>query len=173
MTLRNNVPAVYGLSDFARDGGLLSYGFDPMDTFRRAAAYVDRILRGAKPAELPVQLPVKFEMDLKLATDRAKAIGSSARWPFAHSRSGFFIRTHFFWPRIGARQSSVLMACSAMFRPRRATIPVPRWQSRGTPFAGGPPLGFTPTSGPLQTDGRKEVPLLVDYKRPPWAVPVD
>ena len=47
---RNNVPAVYHLSDFARDGGLLSYGNDLTDTFRRAASYVDRILRGAKPA---------------------------------------------------------------------------------------------------------------------------
>ena len=51
---RNNVPAVYANSDFARDGGLLSYGPDPVDDFRRAATYVDRILRGAKPAELPV-----------------------------------------------------------------------------------------------------------------------
>ena len=50
---RNNVPAVYWLSDFARDGGLLSYGADPVDTFRRAATYVDRILRGAKPARSP------------------------------------------------------------------------------------------------------------------------
>jgi putative tryptophan/tyrosine transport system substrate-binding protein len=49
---RNNVPAVYSQSVFARDGGLLSYGNDPVDTFRRAASYVDRILRGAKPAEL-------------------------------------------------------------------------------------------------------------------------
>jgi putative ABC transport system substrate-binding protein len=47
---RNNVPAVYSLSVFARDGGLLSYGVDPVDNFRRAATYVDRILRGAKPA---------------------------------------------------------------------------------------------------------------------------
>jgi putative ABC transport system substrate-binding protein len=54
---RNNVPAVYSQPVFARDGGLLSYGFDAVDTWRRAAAYVDRILRGAKPAELPVQLP--------------------------------------------------------------------------------------------------------------------
>ena len=59
---RNNVPAVYHHSAFARDGGLLSYGFDSVDTFRRAASYVDRILRGTKPAELPVQLPTKFEM---------------------------------------------------------------------------------------------------------------
>jgi ABC transporter substrate binding protein len=58
---RNNVPAVYYHSDFARDGGLLSYGHDGVEDFRRAASYVDRILRGAKPAELPVQLPTKFE----------------------------------------------------------------------------------------------------------------
>ena len=54
---RNNVPAVYYLSAFVRDGGLLSYGPDSVDTFRRAATYVDRILRGEKPGDLPVQLP--------------------------------------------------------------------------------------------------------------------
>jgi putative ABC transport system substrate-binding protein len=70
-TARNNVPAVYPLSDFARDGGLLSYGADLVDIYRRAASYVDRILRGAKPAELPVQLPTKFEMVLNLKTARA------------------------------------------------------------------------------------------------------
>jgi putative ABC transport system substrate-binding protein len=71
--VRNNVPAVYELSTFARDGGLLSYGVDRVDTFRRAAAYVDRILRGAKPGDLPVQFPTKFEMVLNLKT--AKALG--------------------------------------------------------------------------------------------------
>ena len=70
---RNNVPAVYSLSYFVRDGGLLSYGVDVVDIFRRAAFYVDRILRGAKPAELPVQLPTKYEMALNLKT--AKALG--------------------------------------------------------------------------------------------------
>jgi putative tryptophan/tyrosine transport system substrate-binding protein len=70
---RNNVPAVYSRSYFARDGGLLSYGADPVDPFRRAATYVDRILRGAKPAELPVQLTTKFEMIVNLKT--AKALG--------------------------------------------------------------------------------------------------
>jgi putative ABC transport system substrate-binding protein len=70
---RNNVPAVYTDSFFARDGGLLSYGPDRVDNFRRAASYVDRILRGAKPAELPVQLPTKFEMVVNLKT--AKALG--------------------------------------------------------------------------------------------------
>jgi putative ABC transport system substrate-binding protein len=70
---RNNVPAVYDLSAFARDGGLLSYGVDRVDTFRRAASYVDRILRGATPAELPVQLPTKFELAVNLKT--AKSLG--------------------------------------------------------------------------------------------------
>ena len=70
---RNKVPAVYGVSNWARDGGLLSYGPDLIDGFRRAATYVDRILRGAKPGDLPVQFPTKFEMVVNLKT--AKALG--------------------------------------------------------------------------------------------------
>jgi putative ABC transport system substrate-binding protein len=70
---RNNVPAVYTASYFARNGGLLSYGTDRVDNFRRAASYVDRILRGEKPGDLPVQFPTKFEMVLNLKT--AKALG--------------------------------------------------------------------------------------------------
>jgi putative ABC transport system substrate-binding protein len=70
---RNNVPAVYSLSPYARDGGLLSYGVDLVDNWRRAATYVDRILRGAKPGDLPVQFPVKYEMVVNLKT--AKALG--------------------------------------------------------------------------------------------------
>ena len=70
---RNNVPAVYTLPEFAREGGLLSYGPDPVDNHRRAAAYVDRILRGEKPGDLPVQFPTKFEMVVNRKT--AKALG--------------------------------------------------------------------------------------------------
>jgi putative ABC transport system substrate-binding protein len=70
---RNNVPAVYSLSVFARDGGLLSYGTDQVDIRRRAASYVDRILRGEKPGDLPVQFPTKFEMVLNRKT--ATALG--------------------------------------------------------------------------------------------------
>jgi putative ABC transport system substrate-binding protein len=70
---RNNVPAVYGASYWARDGGLLSYGDDRVDIWRRAASYADRILRGEKPGDLPVQLPTKFEMAVNLKT--AKALG--------------------------------------------------------------------------------------------------
>jgi putative ABC transport system substrate-binding protein len=70
---RNNVPAVYTLSQSARDGGLLSYGPDLVDNFRRAASYVDRILRGAKPGDLPVQFPTKFEMVVNRKT--ANALG--------------------------------------------------------------------------------------------------
>jgi putative tryptophan/tyrosine transport system substrate-binding protein len=70
---RNNVPAVYNVSSFARDGGLLSYGPDVVDLWRRAPTYVDRILRGEKPGDLPVQFPTKFEMVVNLKT--AKALG--------------------------------------------------------------------------------------------------
>jgi putative ABC transport system substrate-binding protein len=70
---RSNVPTVYSTSEFAKDGGLLSYGIDPVYTFRRTASYVDRILRGEKPGYLPVQLPTKFEMVVNLKT--AKALG--------------------------------------------------------------------------------------------------
>jgi putative ABC transport system substrate-binding protein len=70
---RHNVAAAYGTSEYAKDGGLLSYGADQVDTFRRAAAYVDRILRGEKPGDLPVQFPTKFEMVVNLKT--AKALG--------------------------------------------------------------------------------------------------
>jgi putative ABC transport system substrate-binding protein len=70
---RNNVAAVYAVSGFARDGGLLSYGPDAVDTYRQAASYLDRILRGAKPGGLPVQFPTKFEMVVNLKT--AKALG--------------------------------------------------------------------------------------------------
>jgi putative ABC transport system substrate-binding protein len=70
---RNSVPAVYGTSVFVRDGGLLSYGPDQVDNLRRGATYVDRILRGEKPGDLPVQSPTKFEMVVNLKT--AKALG--------------------------------------------------------------------------------------------------
>ena len=59
--------------EFIRDGGLLYYGVDQVDTWRRAASYVDRILRGTKPGDLPVQFPTKFEAVLNLKT--AKALG--------------------------------------------------------------------------------------------------
>jgi putative ABC transport system substrate-binding protein len=70
---QHRLPAVYGFRYFAADGGLMSYGVDVRDLFRRSAAYVDRILKGAKPGELPVQAPTKFELVVNLKT--AKAIG--------------------------------------------------------------------------------------------------
>jgi putative ABC transport system substrate-binding protein len=71
---RNNVPALYANSEFVRDGGLLSYGVDFVDNFRRAATYVDRILRGAKPGDLPVQFPTKFEMVANLKTAKSHGL---------------------------------------------------------------------------------------------------
>ena len=73
LAARNNVPAVYQTPVIARDGGLLSYGADFSDIFHRAARYVDSILRGAKPSELPVQLPTKYLMVVNLKT--AMALG--------------------------------------------------------------------------------------------------
>jgi putative tryptophan/tyrosine transport system substrate-binding protein len=70
---QNKVPAVYPNSVCARDGGLLSYGVDLVDILHRAASYADRILRGEKPGDLPVQLPTKFEMAVNLKT--AEALG--------------------------------------------------------------------------------------------------
>ena len=73
LTARHRIPAVYPVAFFARAGGLVSYGVDLSDLQRRAAAYVDRILKGAKPQELPVQLPTKFELVINLKA--AKALG--------------------------------------------------------------------------------------------------
>ena len=73
LAARYRLPAVYPYRVFAEIGGLLSYGNDPPDNFRRAATYVDRILKGAKPGELPVQAPVKFDLAINLKT--AKALG--------------------------------------------------------------------------------------------------
>jgi len=70
---RYRLPAMYQFRQFAAEGGLMSYGPDTADIFRRAAAYVDRILKGANPADLPVQQPTKFQLVLNLKT--AKALG--------------------------------------------------------------------------------------------------
>jgi ABC-type uncharacterized transport system substrate-binding protein len=73
LAARYKVPAVYPYRWFATAGGLISYGTEVLDQFRRAGGYVDRILRGKKPSELPVQAPVKFELVINLKT--AKALG--------------------------------------------------------------------------------------------------
>jgi putative tryptophan/tyrosine transport system substrate-binding protein len=73
LAARHKLPAVYGGRWFVADGGLLSYGPDYVDQFRRAAGYVDRILKGEKPADMPVQAPTKYELVVNLKT--AKALG--------------------------------------------------------------------------------------------------
>jgi putative ABC transport system substrate-binding protein len=72
--LRHKVPTIFDGPGFAREGGLLAYGSGNMDLLRRAAGYVDRILRGAKPADLPVQVPVQFRLVINLKTARALGI---------------------------------------------------------------------------------------------------
>jgi putative tryptophan/tyrosine transport system substrate-binding protein len=73
ITTRYRVPTIYSLRSFAEAGGLLSYGNDIIDNYRRAATFVDRILKGEKPSELPVQFPTKFELVINLKT--AKTLG--------------------------------------------------------------------------------------------------
>jgi putative ABC transport system substrate-binding protein len=73
LAARYRLPAVYPMRFFAQIGGLLSYGIDSDEMFRRAASYVDRILKGAKRADLPVQAPTKFELVINLKT--ANALG--------------------------------------------------------------------------------------------------
>jgi putative ABC transport system substrate-binding protein len=73
LALQSRLPAISVYRPFVTEGGLLSYGPDTADIFRRSAAYVDRILKGANPADLPVQQPNKFEFTINLRT--AKALG--------------------------------------------------------------------------------------------------
>src|SRR5262249_45751784 len=73
LAARHRLPAVYNLRLFVTVGGLISYGPDSIDPYRRAASYVDRILRGEKPGDLPVQAPTKYELVINLNT--AKALG--------------------------------------------------------------------------------------------------
>jgi len=70
---QRRLPAVYAFRTYVAQGALMSYGPDPYDNFRRSASYVDRILKGAKPADLPVQQPTKFELAINVKT--AKALG--------------------------------------------------------------------------------------------------
>jgi putative ABC transport system substrate-binding protein len=73
LSARYKVPAIYNVTFYAESGGLIAYGADRAESFRQAAGYIDRILKGAKPADLPIQQPTKFELVLNLRT--AKALG--------------------------------------------------------------------------------------------------
>jgi putative tryptophan/tyrosine transport system substrate-binding protein len=73
LAARYRLPTIYPFAFFAKEGGLISYGFDAADQFRQGAIYSDKILRGTKPADLPVQHPTKFEVVINLKT--AKALG--------------------------------------------------------------------------------------------------
>jgi putative tryptophan/tyrosine transport system substrate-binding protein len=78
LTARHRLPSIAPFSAFTTTGGLLCYGLDQVETYRLAASYVDRILKGEKPSDLPVQAPTKFELIINLKT--AKALGLDVPW---------------------------------------------------------------------------------------------
>jgi len=86
LAARYRLPAIYPYRQFAEVGGLMSYGNDSLDNYRRAAIYADRILKGAQPSELPVQAPVKFELVINLKA--AKALGLDVPWFLQQSADG-------------------------------------------------------------------------------------
>ena len=81
LAAKHRLPAVYPFPPYTSSGGLMSYGIDTVDVFRRSASYVDRILRGEKPADLPVQAPTKYELVINLKT--AKALGLTCLYFFS------------------------------------------------------------------------------------------
>jgi putative ABC transport system substrate-binding protein len=78
LAAQHRLPAIYFRRNFADSGGLLSYGYDVIEQYRGAARYVDRILKGAKPADLPVEVPKKYELVINLKT--AKSLGLTVPW---------------------------------------------------------------------------------------------
>jgi putative ABC transport system substrate-binding protein len=77
LAAKSRLPSIFHLREFADSGGLVAYGVDRSDLFRRAAVYVDKILKGAKPGDLPIQQPTKFELVINMKT--AKALGVTIR----------------------------------------------------------------------------------------------
>jgi ABC-type uncharacterized transport system substrate-binding protein len=116
LAARYRLPAVYSYRYFVTEGGLTSYGPDPIDQYRRAACYVDRILRGDKPADLPVQAPTKYELAINLKTAKALGLDSTHFAPIVGSSRRAFND----WAGSQAAMNSRLLTRSTRPRGREA-----------------------------------------------------
>ena len=118
LAARYRLPAVYPFRFFTELGGLLSYGNDLVDNFRRAATYADRILKGAKPSELPVQAPVKFELVINLKTAKALGLDVPLHAPAARRRGDRMMKRREFITLLGGAAAAWPLAARAQQRER-------------------------------------------------------
>ena len=129
LAARHRLPAVYPFRYFVTDGGLISYGPDTIDQFRRAAGYVDRILKGEKPADLPVQAPTKYEL-IDQPQDRQGARTRNAADAARPRRRGDRVRRREFMALIGG---TAVAAWPLAARAQQPAMPVSVFSARGRP----------------------------------------
>ena len=122
LAARYQLPAIYSERNFAADGGLVSYGPDYVDHFRQAASYVDRILRGEKPADLPVQQPSKFYLAINLKTANALGLEVPPIAARPRRRGDRMTRRDFITLLVGAAAAWPLAARGGGPRPRIAVL---------------------------------------------------
>ena len=173
---RHKLPAVYPFRYYVKDGGLISYGPDTLDPMRRAASYVDRILKGEKPADLPVQAPTKYELVINLKT--AKALGIDVPPTLlAPRRRGDRMRRREFITLLGGAAAAWPLAARAQQAERMRRIGVLLHRSRGRFGISGPHCGAscrgcsnwagptTATCGSTSAGPRAMPPTFADTRR--------
>ena len=145
LSARYRLPAIYPFHFFVADGGLISYGVDLSDMQRRAAGYVDRILKGAKPTDLPVQLPTKYVLTINLKTAKGARLGRACAAPTARRRGDRIKQT------CGCERRDLILTCEYV----RSS---PRWGVvKSLALIGAGPVGLIHTQK-----------VRIKYKKPPY-----